>query len=201
MNLIEHLQKIRDFRTQPDYPLWVVLLLVIMATMSGYSGYRPVAAFVVRHQSELLEQMQLPKKRLPSLSTIRRIMVRVDFRAFTAAFNAWAQEAFGDWEHEQLATDGKSVRVSAKDYDQPQQDFVALVSAFSVTQGIVMGLEPRHNGQTSEIKTVEALLAQLHLRGVCVSLDALHAQKNGAADCLSRQPLFDCGQDQSTQAV
>lgn len=177
MNLIEHLQQIRDFRTQPDYPLWVVLLLVILGTMSGYSGYRPLAAFVARHQSELLEHLQLCQPRLPSLSTIRRILVRVDFRAFTAAFNAWVHDEFGGLEHEQLATDGKSVRVSARDYNQAQQDFVALVSAFSVTQGIVMGLAPRRNGQTSEIKTVETLLDQLHLSGVCMSLDALHAQK------------------------
>jgi hypothetical protein len=46
MSLIKHLQTIRDFRTQPDYPLWAVLLLVVMGTMSGCSGYRPLAAFV-----------------------------------------------------------------------------------------------------------------------------------------------------------
>lgn len=177
MNLIEHLQQIRDFRTQPDYPLWVVLLLVVMGTMSGYTGYRPLAEFVGRHQAELLEHLQLSQQRLPSLSTLRRIMVRMDFVAFTAAFNAWADDEFGALEHEQLATDGKSIRISSRDYDQSYQDFVALVSAFSVSQGIVMGLESRHNGQTSEIKTVETLLDKLHLQGVCFSLDALHAQK------------------------
>lgn len=177
MHLIEHLQQIRDFRSQPDYPLWVVLLLVIMGTMSGYTGYRPLAEFVARHQDELLEQLQLPKQRLPSLSTIRRIMVRVDFASFTTAFNAWAQAEFGALWHEQIATDGKSVKVSAKDYDQPYQDFVALVSAFSVAQGVVVGLESRHNGQISEIKSVGSLLDKLHLKGVCFSLDALHTPK------------------------
>lgn len=177
MSLIEHLQQIRDFRTQPDYPLWVVLLLVIMGTLSGYNGYRPLAQFVARHQVELLEQLQLPNDRLPSLSTIRRIMVRVDFASFTAVFNAWTQAEFGHLPHSHMATDGKSIRVSAKDYDQSYQDFVALVSAFSTSEGIVMGLESRHNGQTSEMKTVVSLLEQLHLKGVCFSLDALHAQK------------------------
>ena len=40
MNLIHYLQQIPDFRTQPRYPLWVVLLLVIMGVMSGCQGYR-----------------------------------------------------------------------------------------------------------------------------------------------------------------
>ncbi|MBC7971585.1 MAG: transposase family protein, partial [Verrucomicrobia bacterium] len=76
MSLIEHLQTIRDFRTQPEYPLWVILLLVLMGTMSGCTGY-PLADFVARHQAALLPLLQLPQQRLPSLSTLRRIMVRV----------------------------------------------------------------------------------------------------------------------------
>lgn len=177
MSLIEHLQTIRDFRTQPDYPLWVVLLLVVMGTMSGCTGYRPLADFVVRHQTELLTVLDLPQQRLPSLSTLRRIMVRVDFVSFTAAFNAWAQAAFTPAPGEQLATDGKSIKASVRDYDQSYQDFVSVVSAFSVTQGVVVGLETLRNHQTSEIKTVEVLLETLQLKGVCFSLDALHTQK------------------------
>ena len=26
MSLIQHLQTVRDYRTQPDYPLWVILV-------------------------------------------------------------------------------------------------------------------------------------------------------------------------------
>lgn len=178
MSLIEHLQTIRDFRTQPDYPLWVVLLLVVMGTMSGCTGYRPLADFVSRHQSELLTELDLPRPRLPSLSTLRRIMVRVDFVSFTQAFNAWAREQFTPAPGAQLATDGKGIKATVSDYDQSYQDFVSVVSAFSVAQGVVVGLETMRNQQTSEIKTVEKLLETLHLKGVCFSLDALHTQKN-----------------------
>jgi len=40
-NLIESLQNIRDFRAVHDrrYPLWLILLLVIMGTISGYKSY------------------------------------------------------------------------------------------------------------------------------------------------------------------
>ena len=177
MNLIEHLQQVRDFRTQPVYPLWVVLLLAIMGTMSGYQGYRPLAAFVHRHQTQLLEVLQLPHSRLPSLSTLRRLLVRVDFESLSEVFNAWAGEHYGPLSHSQIATDGKSIKMSVKDYDQSYQDFVVLVSAFSVEHGVVVGLAPMHNGETSEIATVQALLSGLKLKGVCFSLDALHTQK------------------------
>jgi hypothetical protein len=176
MNLIEHLQQVRDLRTRPVYPLSVVLLLAIMATMSGCHGYRPLAAFVQRHQTQLLALLNLPHQRLPRLSTLRRLLERTDYTSLTARFNAWAQESFGE-QPGQLAIDGKSIKASLRDYDQPYQDFVALVSAFSVEQAVVVALEPMHNGSSSEITTVETLLALLRLQGACFSLDALHAQK------------------------
>lgn len=44
-------------------------------------------------------------------------------------------------------------------------------------KGIVVGLEPMRNAEGSEIVTVQTLLGVLNLKGVCFSLDALHAQK------------------------
>ena len=46
MSLIAHLKTIPDFRTQPRYPLWVVLLLVIMGILSGTQAYRALEDFV-----------------------------------------------------------------------------------------------------------------------------------------------------------
>jgi hypothetical protein len=177
MSLIEHLQKIRDFRTQPRYRLWVVLLLVIMGTMSDCRGYRALEDFVERHQKVLLELMEMPHKRLPSYSTIRRVMVRIDFFALTEAFNAWATAAFAVGWAQQVAIDGKSIKASVKDYDKTYQDFVSVVSAFSVQQGVVVGLQAMNNRGGSEIVTVQSLLDVLQLKGVCFSMDALHTQK------------------------
>jgi DDE_Tnp_1-associated len=178
MNLIEHLQQVPDFRTQPRYPLWVILVLIIMGTMSGCTGYRALEDFVKRHRKDLLELMGLPQSRLPSYSTLRKAMVRVNFEAFTQAFNHWASETFGVSAEEQIPVDGKSIKATVKDYDQPYQDFVSVVSAFSPAQGVVVGLQSMHNRDESEIVTVRTLLETLQLKGVCFSLDALHTQKN-----------------------
>lgn len=109
-------------------------------------------------------------------------MVRVDFVSFTEAFNAWAQAVFTPAPGEQLVTDGKGIKASVSDYDQSYQDFISVVSACRVAQGVVVGLETMRNQQTSEIKTVEVLLETLQLKGVCFSLDALHTPKNSGAD-------------------
>ncbi|MBC7970196.1 MAG: hypothetical protein H7Z11_08740 [Verrucomicrobia bacterium] len=117
-------------------------------------------------------------------------MVRVDFESFTQAFNAWAKERFAPAPGEPLATVrlwrsealGNSIKASVRDDDQSYQAFVSVVSAFSVAQGVVVGLETMRNQQTSEIKTVEVLLKTLQLKGVCFSLDALHTKKNSGAN-------------------
>lgn len=91
-NLIEKLKKVRDFRTRKGqrHPLWLVLLLVIMGTMNGCQGYRGLGDFVKRHKQSLIEILEIPKDRVPSYSTIRRVMMRVNFEELTRLFNQWA---------------------------------------------------------------------------------------------------------------
>jgi len=60
---------------------------VIMGTMSGAHGYRALEDFVARHQTVLLELLQLPHHCLPSFSTLRRIMIHLDF--VKLIWNSW----------------------------------------------------------------------------------------------------------------
>jgi hypothetical protein len=177
MSLIEHLKQVRDFRTQPRYELWVILLLIIMGVLSGCTSYRALEEFVGRHQAALLELLDLPYHRLPCYSTLRKVIERLSFASLTEVFNAWAITTLELQPGEQLAVDGKGIKASVVAYDSHLQDFVNIVSAFSVRSGIVVGLVPMHNREQSEIETVLQLLEMLNLSGVCLSLDALHTQK------------------------
>lgn len=178
MNLIEHLKTVRDFRYKPDYPLWVILLIVIMGSVNGCTTYRALGDFANRHQAAFLKLLDLNYECLPSFSTLRRIMVRLDSSALCSMFNAWAQETFPPQPGEQIPVDGKGIKVSVRNQDTSEQDFINMVSAFSVQQGLVVGLAAFQNGQSSEMATVQALLDRLQLKGVCFSMDALHTQKN-----------------------
>lgn len=179
VSLIEELKKVRDFRTRQGqrHPLWLVLLLVIMGTMSGCLGYRGLGDFVKRHKQSLIEVLEIPTDRVPSYSTIRRVMMRVNYEDLTRVFNCWANQYVELSESEWLATDGKSIKATVTNYSNAYQAFVSIVSVFSTKQGLVIGLQPMNSKQSSEIATVQNLIAALGLKGIVFSFDALHCQK------------------------
>ena len=75
-NLITSLREIRDFRAYRGrrYPLWLILLLVVMGTISGCQSYYALEDFGVRHYQAVSEQLGLTVTRLPSDTTFRRIL-------------------------------------------------------------------------------------------------------------------------------
>lgn len=64
-NLLEALTQVQDFRAARGqrYPLWLLLLLVIMGTISGCLGYRALEDFARRHHDALVVTLQLPPTR------------------------------------------------------------------------------------------------------------------------------------------
>lgn len=179
MTLIEALKTIPDHRRGAGrrYPLWVFLLLVILGTMSGYRGYRGLSRFMLRHQEHLAGQLGLRRAELPSYSTVRRLLMTIDFNAVATAFNQWAQQSGLVKAGRNYAIDGKGLKNTVSDPYQAEQNFINVVSVFQVEQGVVVGQAAFENQQQSEIETVYQLLNQLKLTDATVSLDALHAQK------------------------
>ncbi|MCC5638176.1 transposase family protein [Nostoc sp. CHAB 5844] len=110
-SLIEQLKQVEDFRTTEGrrHPLWLVLLLVIMVSMNGYVGYRGWGDFVKRHSRILIEKFNIQKHGVPSYSTIRRVVMGVDFDKLAERFNEWAKKYVDLEESEWCATDGKSI--------------------------------------------------------------------------------------------
>lgn len=183
-NLIESLQSIRDFRAAQGrrYPLWLILLLIIMGTLSGCRGYQALEDFGVRHYEALSEKLGLTVNRLPSDTTFRRILHRLDFHRLAEQFGQWAsstiQIAAGEW----VSIDGKSIKGTVTGSQTAYQNFVSLVSFYSSQQGIVLATEQFESKTTSELTVVQKMLEALHLEEVVFTLDALHAQKNYTTD-------------------
>jgi len=111
-NLIQSLQEIRDFRASQGkrYPLWLILLLVVMGTISGCRGYQALEDFGVRHYEAVSEKLGLKVNRLPSDTTFRRILQKLDFHLLAQQFQQWASRSIdiqpGGW----VAIDGKSIK-------------------------------------------------------------------------------------------
>ncbi|NJL20562.1 MAG: transposase family protein [Leptolyngbyaceae cyanobacterium SM1_3_5] len=119
LNLIEHLQQIPDYRKGKGrrHSLWLVLMLVLLGSLCGYRGYRPLADFSQLHWSSLCELLELPSQtRIPSYSTFRRVLQRVNFEGLIELFNRWSQMLIEVNEPTWVALDGKSIKSTLSNY-------------------------------------------------------------------------------------
>jgi hypothetical protein len=179
-NLIQSLQEIKDFRASQGrrYPLWLILLLVVMGTISGCRSYYALEDFGVRHYQAVSEKLGLKVTRLPSDTTFRRILEKLDFQTLAQQFEQWADSTFDTEPGEWVAIDGKSIRGTVIEHRTAYQNFVNMVSVYSSQQGIVLAAQQFESKHNSELKVVQTMLEALQLEGVVFTMDALHCQKN-----------------------
>ncbi len=178
-SLISYLKDVPDERNPNGrrHPFWLILLIIIMGIISGYWGYRSLGTFIERHRRALIKILKIPQARVPSYSTIRRVMMQIDYQALASIFNEWASQytnvSNGQW----IALDGQSLKNTVSDCHRAQQNFVTMVSAFSHARGEILGIKVMENKKESEINVVQDLLVLLDLKNVVFSMDALHCQK------------------------
>jgi hypothetical protein len=179
VSLIDHLKTVPDFRRARGirYPLWVVLLLLILGIMSECQGYCALETFARRHKAALLQALGLPLTRLPSDSTFRLILQRLDYAVLMQVFNQWAQQSVPVEPGSGWSIDGKSLAGTLVDHTGSAQNFVAIVSLYCQHQGCVLQMSAFENQHESELAVVHQLLSALQLQEVVLTLDALHAQK------------------------
>ena len=179
--LIAALQQVEDFRAKRGqrYPLWVMLLLVVLGTLNGCTSYQSLEEFAQRHYPALVAHLQLSLKRLPQLAQ---------------AFTTWVQPFVEQDESRWFALDGKGLNGSLTAPCDAHQQFVNLVSVFSHSQGIVVAMEQYQSNQGSEIEVVTRLITALNLQAVTYTLDAAHTQKNSQDDYRAGQRLRDYSQ-------
>src|SRR4028119_1451879 len=155
-NLIQSLQEIRDFRASQGrrYPLWLILLLVIMGTISGCRSYYALEDFGARHYGAVSEHLGLTITRLPSDTTFRRILQKLDFQVLAQQFGQWASHNIDIQPQEWIAIDGKSIKGTVTEPGTAYQNFVSLVSLYSSRQGIVLSSQQFESKLNCELKVV-----------------------------------------------
>ena len=183
-NLITSLQEIRDFRASQGrrYPLWLILLLVIMGTISGCRSYYALEDFGARHYGAVSERLGLKVTRLPSDTTFRRVLQKLDFQALARQFEQWVNRTFNLETGEWVAIDGKSIKGTVSEQQTAYQNFLSLVSVYSHQQGVVLAAQQSESKKSSELQVVQIILEALQLEGVVFTMDALHCQKNYSAN-------------------
>jgi hypothetical protein len=160
------------------------LALFTLAIAAGNQGFLAIGDWLKSYEAELIELFDPPKCRLPSYSTIRRVLLTLDYKRYSAAL-----ARFFDVEPlpgETLAMDGKQLRgsyqIETNNPESPPHPAIMLVSAYIVERGLI--LEPHQvNSKTNEIKALPEFIAQLALKGVVIAFDAISTQKNLPVDC------------------
>ena len=192
MNLIDQLNQVKDPRRKQGqrFPLTTVLLIIIMGIISGRYGYREITVFSKANQKDLIKNLRIKHKRIPSHVSIRDVIMRIDFDALNAAFYKWASAYVKIGKNDWLSIDGKSIKSTVEDYDKSYQNFVSLVSVFSQKRGQVVKVSAFENKKTSEISVVHQLIEMLDIKDAVITLDALHCKKNSKSDFRQQKQLL-----------
>jgi hypothetical protein len=185
MTLLEALDQVPDFRHARGrrHDLSLVLVCILLGTMSGAESWRDFGHFVQRHRTALLKHLRPQEERVPSYSTLRRVLIGLDFQALQDAFLLWARSRIQIEEGEWWAFDGKSLGVSAQERFSPEQNFKAILSLYAHRRGIVLQSRAYENAQQSEAHLVHAMLQEMEegeLAGAGLTGDALHCTKKRA---------------------
>ena len=160
------------------------LALFTLAIAAGNQGFLAIGDWLKSYETELIELFNPPKRRLPSYSTIRRVLLTLDYKAYSAAL-----ARFFDIEPlpgETLAMDGKQLRgsyqIETNNPESPPHPAILLVSAYIVERGLI--LEPHQvDSKTNEIKALPEFIERLALEGAVIAFDAISTQKNVSVDC------------------
>jgi predicted transposase YbfD/YdcC len=160
---------------------WPLLLTLIAAALaSGERNLRAVGQWVTEHADELVTILDPPRRRLPSVATLRRALRIVDLTALERCLAALAVEAPSaedaagtPWIG--LAVDGKAVRGANR-----HGAAVHLVGLVRHGDGAVLG-QVAVAAKSNEITAVPRLLADRDLTGTVTTLDALLTQRGIAA--------------------
>jgi predicted transposase YbfD/YdcC len=145
--------------------LAVILGLAVCAVLAGARSFTAIAEWAADADAETLARLGATGT-VPSESTFRRTLQRLDADAFDDLAGQWAQRrtAPGPGSRRVLAVDGKTLRGSR----HGGEDGRHLLAAFDHAHGVVLG------------QLFTALLDRIEITGAVISADALHAQREHA---------------------
>jgi hypothetical protein len=178
ITLVPFLKGVADVRQArgKQYELWVLLTILCVAMLSGQKTIWGIVEWAVLHTRELVRYLDLPKRRIPSCSTLyvtlRRIGIEGLERKIAEMGTAMEREnrlseslpgADGS-PLRGMAVDGKDLRGARAHGNQ-----TFLVSLVGHGDGLVLGQESV-DVKTNEITVVPKLLAGRDLRGVVITM-------------------------------
>jgi predicted transposase YbfD/YdcC len=154
----------------------VLLSLAVCAALAGARSFTAIAEWAADADQQTLARLGV-RRAVPSESTFRRTLQRLDADAFDDLAGAWAarRTAPGPGRRRVIAVDGKTLRGSGHGGDPSRH----LLAAFDHACGAVLG-QVEVGAKTNEIPMFATLLDRLDIAGAVITADALHAQREHA---------------------
>lgn len=177
MSLYECFEQVADHRKASGLrtPLPALLCMITMSYLSGFTGYRATATFMKGHEATFKKMFDL--KHPPIGKTqLRTVLQGLDFTSINKAFHKWISSFVSIEKGEWLSGDGKALASTIQDAHGNAQEYELMVRLFSQKLGIVTH-SATTKSKSTELKAMQALLKTLELKGVIITLDALHCQK------------------------
>ena len=177
-----------------------ILATAIAAALSGAKGVTAMAEWAGRASQPMLRRLGCRRKNdkylPPSEPTIRRLLRDIDAQKVDDAVGRWLMAQNKNAERRALAVDGKTLR-GAKRKDGTQ---IKLLSAILHKEAVVIA-QQNVPAETNEIPILPMLLADTDIKGMVVTADAIHTQKDTATFLVREKRadyLFTVKDNQST---
>jgi predicted transposase YbfD/YdcC len=156
--------------------LAVILGLAVCAVLAGARSFTAIAEWAADADGQTLARLGVCGA-VPSESTFRRTLQRLDADAFDDLAGQWAAQrtAPGPGGRRVIAVDGKTLRGSG----HGDQNSRHLLAAFDHAHGAVLG-QVEVGAKTNEIPLFTALLDRIEITDAVITADALHAQREHA---------------------
>ena len=174
-NLRKELATLKDKRRgqAQQHKIDVVLMITIMATMSGYQGYRAIGDFAQRYKKQIIRYLELEKDRVPAYATVRRVIQEIDHKKFGDIFTKWMKHYMKKTNFQWIAVDGKAIKGTKQ--KEEDKKLAHLVSFFASDSKEIL-IARKTASKSNEIPLVQTMMEEFPLKDMIITLDALHCQ-------------------------
>ena len=172
----EKFKRIEDKRHESyiEHKLSDILIIVMCAVLCGLDGLAELVVFAEKKAGFFKEKFGIEK--IPSKPTFSRILNMIDGDEIAKVIVEIMVESTKPTitKGGVLAVDGKTIR-STSDKEKPHSA-LQIITAYLTESGVVLGQNNVHE-KTNEIPIFQEMLDNLNIRGLTVTADAMHCQK------------------------
>ena len=178
ISILEAFEGLPDVRRGQGrrHSLPLCLAIFTLAVTAGNQGFLAIGDWIDSYQEQLKKLFNV--NRLPSYSTIRRALLKINYEDYSCKLAAFFQIV--PLKGETMGLDGKVLRgsflVEDTNSDCPPHPAIMLVSAYLVERGLILKTH-QVDKKTNEIKALPELIESLAINGVVFAFDAINTQK------------------------